>query len=267
MKIRELLLFLRKRIVALRLAVNRCIACGKLICSNEMLCEECRAKYNEERAWECGSCGKRLSECNCVPHHLEAASVQRLLKLLRYRVDMPNAVGNRIIYRLKKVPLLRMHQFFAEELTSSVSRLFLNDDCLITHVPRTVRQRKKYGFDQSECIARALSERSGIPVLTLLERKRTNEVQKRLSGISARAANVKDAFYPADTNFSLRGKRVLLIDDIVTTGASMAECARVLRRMGAREVIGVALAVSYRHPNLKYEHDANTREERFNRKR
>ena len=263
----ELLLTLREKAVTIPWLVRRCAACGAVLGTEKILCSECYERYREERLWECGTCGRQLSECTCVPPYLETASVHKLLKLLRYRVDMPSSVDNSIVYRLKNVPLWRVHQFFAEELVGLLERLSPDDSYVLTHVPRTVKQRWLYGFDQSECLARALSVRSGVPFFSLLVRKRTGTVQKGLSGLALRAANVKGAFCPADTEFSLRGKRVLLVDDIVTTGASMAECARVLRRMGAREVIGVALTVSYRHPNIKYEHEANTHEERFYPKR
>ncbi len=266
MSLRTLLFGLRERVSAARLAVDRCLACSAVLSSGALFCDGCRAAYGEERSWECGSCGSRLSECACVPHRLEAASVHKLIKLLRYRTDLPEAVGNRAVYKLKRYPLMRAHTFFAAELAPSVERLLSPDSSyIVTHVVRTAKQRRKYGFDQSACLAEALAKRLGLPYDTLLARKKDSRVQKHLAGAEARAANVKGAFYPKE-EISLRGKRVLLVDDIVTTGASMAECARVLRRMGAREIIGVSVSVSYRHPNIKYEHDANTHEEKFYRK-
>ncbi len=267
MSLRALLFGIRERASAARFNVNRCLACDAVLPLGALFCDECREAYREECLWECGSCGRKLLECTCVPRHLEAASVHKLIKLLRYRTDLPSAVGNRAVYKLKRYPLMRAHTFFAEELSPSVERLLSSHSSyIVTHVVRTAKQRRKYGFDQSACLAETLAERLGLPFDTPLARKKDSRVQKQLAGAEARAANVRGAFYPRE-EISLRGKHVLLVDDIVTTGASMAECARVLRRMGAREVIGVSLSVSYRHPNIKYEHDANTREEKFYRKK
>ena len=56
----------------------------------------------------------------------------------------------------------------------------------------------------------------------------------------------------------LTGKTVLLVDDMITTGATMVAAADVLRRNGAKRIYAVALATAMRHPNIKYEHAANT---------
>ena len=84
-----------------------------------------------------------------------------------------------------------------------------------------------------------------------------------MQGLEERRENVRDSYLPKDAKLSLHGKRVLLVDDIVTTGASVAECARVLRRMGADEVVILALAVAIPRTNLAYELKENTHLERY----
>ncbi len=240
--------------------VNRCIACRATIARQDFMCSSCLRDYRQERLWECGICGRGLSECTCVNEYLEKAAVHRTVKLLRYQPNIPEAVGNRILYRLKRHRVFGIHRFLAAELSETVRRQILpNETYVVTHVVRNRRQKKKYGFDQSECLARALADALALPYVAALNREKKAHVQKKISGADARRENVKGAFSPAH-GVTLRGKRVLLVDDIITTGASVAECARVLRRMGAREVIGVCAAISYRQPNIKYEHDVNSRE-------
>ena len=133
---------------------------------------------------------------------------------------------------------------------------------MITFVPRTVRERRKYGFDQSKEIAKALSERTSIPYAELIKRCAKAAPQKKMKSTEERLQNAR-ASYRAASNDSLKGKTVFLIDDTVTTGASISVCASILRKMGAREIIAVAPFLSYRHKNIHFEHMKNSREERF----
>ncbi len=243
--------------------VHRCLACRATVSETTFLCPSCFEVYKQERLWECGICGKPLSDCTCVNAYLESAAVHRAVKLLRYQTDMPEALGNRVLYRLKRHHISRIYQFFAKELAQAVRKLIQPDEkFVVAHVIRSHQQEKKYGFDQSACLARALAAELGLVHISAIRREKRSRIQKNITGAEARKENAKGAFSPKK-GISLRGKHVLLLDDIVTTGASMAECARVLRRMGAREIIAVSVAISYRQPNIKYEHDANTHEERF----
>jgi ComF family protein len=107
------------------------------------------------------------------------------------------------------------------------------------HWTRLVRRR----FNQSALLARALARESGVPCLPdLLVRVRRTPVQGEL-GRAARRRNVARAFKLRGRHLvRVRGRTVVLVDDVHTTGATLEECARVLRRAGAAEVRAVALA-------------------------
>ena len=109
---------------------------------------------------------------------------------------------------------------------------------LVTFAPRRPAAKRRTGFDQGEGIARAVAHRLGIPFQDLLERKGFSVPQHRLKG-DAREENVRGVFHPRTL---LAGETVLLVDDIVTTGASVRECARVLKGAGAQKVFVLALA-------------------------
>ncbi len=98
-------------------------------------------------------------------------------------------------------------------------------------VPLYWRRRLQRGFNQAELLARGLSRRTGIPVVKALGRLRPTPAQAGLSN-SARRQNVSQAFRAR----GVQGKRILLIDDVMTTGATAASCAAALKQAGARRV-------------------------------
>lgn len=114
---------------------------------------------------------------------------------------------------------------------------------LITWVPISAKRLRKRGFDQVELLAKAVSPELGIPAEKLLDKFRDNRANSGLKTPAERRANVLGVYRAVDPA-RLRGKRVLLLDDIVTTGATASECARVLLTAGAEEVIFAAVAAA-----------------------
>jgi ComF family protein len=104
-------------------------------------------------------------------------------------------------------------------------------------VPLYWRRRWQRGFNQAELLARGLARHTGIPVVKALGRVRPTPTQAGLSN-SARRQNVAKAF----RSRSVPGKRILLIDDVMTTGATAAACAAALKLAGARRVALLTLA-------------------------
>lgn len=112
---------------------------------------------------------------------------------------------------------------------------------VLTWVPVSTFRRFQRGYDQCELLAKALGEELSLPHRKVLRKIRNTPPQSRLTSASARRANILGA-YKVVKNVDLQGKRVLLLDDIYTTGATMNECARVLLTAGAKEVHGIAIA-------------------------
>jgi ComF family protein len=104
----------------------------------------------------------------------------------------------------------------------------------IVPVPLNWRKQWSRGFNQAELLARHVSKRRGIPLMNALRRKRVTSTQAALA-TAGRKRNVAGAF-AARANADLAGKRVLLIDDVMTTGATAGACASVLKRAGAKSI-------------------------------
>lgn len=116
---------------------------------------------------------------------------------------------------------------------------------VLTWVPISRRRKLKRGFDQVEKLAFALAEHLDMQPVQTLRKIRHNRPQSSISGPAHRRANVLGA-YKVIRPEALWGKRVLLLDDVITTGATVGECARVLLTAGARQVnVGAVAAVRH----------------------
>lgn len=109
----------------------------------------------------------------------------------------------------------------------------------VVAVPLHWRRKWERGFNQSELLARSIARRCGLPLLKPVKRRRATRVQAGLSN-TRRRENVAGAF-TAKTN-AARGLRILLIDDVMTTGATASACAHALKKAGAQSVALLTLA-------------------------
>lgn len=109
---------------------------------------------------------------------------------------------------------------------------------IISYVPMTKKAVRKRGYNQSEILARGLSRYIGIPVVKAINKTKNNLPQRTLDS-KQRKENVKGAFSVCT---EIKGKSVLLVDDIITTGSTISECAGILYDAGASSVYGICAA-------------------------
>jgi ComF family protein len=116
---------------------------------------------------------------------------------------------------------------------------------VVMPVPLHRARLRERGYNQSDCLCRGISEVTGIrPLRRVLTRRRNTASQTALSEVE-RVSNVADAFaVRAGTGLRIRGSRILLVDDVITTGATVRACASVLRSLGARSVRAASAALA-----------------------
>lgn len=112
----------------------------------------------------------------------------------------------------------------------------------VTYVPMDNRKKRSRGFNQSELLARGISERANIPVIHKLQKIKATQAQVDLSE-KERWENVNGVFEFTNTGGTdIQNKRILLIDDVLTTGATASACSRILRKNGAEKIFVATLA-------------------------
>jgi len=112
---------------------------------------------------------------------------------------------------------------------------------VVTWVPVSRKRLRKRGYDQAELLSRAVCRVWETKPVRLLKKTADTPAQSKLSDAAARRANVLGVYEAVETE-QICGRRVLLVDDICTTGATMAECVRVLKEAGAESVVCAAVA-------------------------
>ena len=228
----------------------KCTSCSTLlgidVPEEQALCDDCQRLWESEALETCGVCAKRVGDCACLTERMQKARCQGFYKLVYYVPSRKAPVQNRLIYAVKQTRDRRSVAFLASELWSTMERLLREEKLernrvILTYLPRSAMARLQYGTDQAKMLAKELGRLSGLPVESLIRRKggRANS-QKKLDPI-ARYQNAKSAFEISEGS-EIKGRVIFLIDDIVTTGASMAVGTRLLRKMGAREVYAFAVA-------------------------
>ncbi len=120
-----------------------------------------------------------------------------------------------------------------------VARLDSTRFDLVTAVPADPGRRRRRGYNQAELVAKAISKDTGLPYVDVL--MRVKPVHQIGAERKQRLEQIKGAFMPFRELF-IKDARVLVVDDVVTTGATLAECAKVLKQAGAKRVWGAAVA-------------------------
>jgi len=241
MNIRQLI----KRIT-FYISVPKCVNCKeKLDIDDHGLCKSCVKVYEEHKGRNCPRCANKLSYCSCSSDFLSKHGVKKLIKLFRYSKQEQASASNSLIYSLKQDNREDVLDFLADELAEAITRVIddKKNKYVITNIPRRKKAIIKYGFDHAAMLARRLSEKLDVEYRPLLI-SQSKKAQKSVIG-EGRIANAKFALRGRKTQ-DLRGKTVIVVDDIVTTGASMSKCAALIRKCNTRKVIGAVLGIAYK---------------------
>lgn len=211
-----------------------------------VLCPDCAKAWREAAESVCPRCGESRSHCRCAPTALTAAGCDCLVKLTRYRAHQ-HGVPERLILRCKDVNDRALFAHLAAELMLPTFRALQAsgtalEDVVLTYAPRRIGVAITVGHDQAKQLARALARGLGVPCVGALRRARDGAQQKELSA-AERQENAAHS-YAVRASEAWRGKTVLLVDDICTTGASLAACTHLLLEGGAAHVIAVCVAVT-----------------------
>lgn len=203
----------------------KCVLCGALLKADETdLCHTCRT---ETPIWK-----NQPFSISFVANWLALWYYEGNVRssLLRYKFSNRRSYAD-AYGRMLAMQLLDLQEKFD----------------VLTWVPISARRRSHRGYDQVALLARSVGKELGIPAVPVLKKIKHTPPQSGISGQAQRKANVLGV-YRALPSADISGKRILLLDDIITTGATCSECARTLLTAGATNVICAALAAARQQP-------------------
>ena len=199
-----------------------CLGCGA---EGEWVCKNCYNKINAESVF-------------CFAEYLEN-NLDILVSPYQYKEE--EEIIGKIIQHLKYYYVLELKEVISCLLKDFVknNQAFFKDIQIIAPVPLHARRLAERGFNQAEEIAKILGTILNKPVINCLKRVRYTKQQARLNK-QERKQNVVAAF--KIKNPSLLKEKVLLVDDVFTTGATVNECVKVLRQAGVEKILAFTLA-------------------------
>jgi Predicted amidophosphoribosyltransferases len=217
---------------------NRCVFCEEL--GELAVCEKCKKEVIYVMEPRCKKCGKPIrystqEYCYDCENKEKAFDEGRSLWLHK-------GVVAQSLYRFKYCKRIGNGKFYAQELVKQYAQQMKRWEIMeIIPVPVHKKRLAKRGFNQSEVVAKYMSEYLQIPMnATAVERSMHTKPQKQVGG-KRRRQNLKGAFRM--NKGAKVAKNILLIDDIYTTGSTLEELARTLRRAGARKVCFLTISI------------------------
>ncbi|WP_411676745.1 ComF family protein [Caproicibacter sp.] len=223
MKFKKIILFCLELIFP-----PHCVFCDKIVAPGTKVCQGCSSAIKPVSAMRCMNLSGGGQNIPCAVLYSYEDQVRDSIIRFKFYGEKSNA------------------EFYADQLSELIgSRMNASSFDVVTAVPISRERKKGRGYNQSELIARKIAEKLNLPYRECLEKIRDNPEQHLLPR-TERMKNVK-GIYRADKDLAA-GNSILLIDDIVTTGSTLCECAGVLLESGAEAVSCAAIAQVERSP-------------------
>lgn len=210
-----------------------CVGCGG---EGSFLCESCLRSLPRIEPPVCSKCGRPYTGGHLCPDCLDwASAIDGIRSPFRFEGAIREAV-----HQLKYRNLRAIVPDLAELLYIYLQRNSLPVEVLVP-VPLHRKRLRERGYNQSLLLAESLGKLIGMPVwVDCLYRQKNNPPQARTATLRERQNNIKDAF--TCRNSRVRGARILLIDDVATSGATLDACTAALKASGAESVWALVLA-------------------------
>jgi len=209
-----------------------CVGCGQ---EGAYVCETCRASLPVQPDLVCPKCARPLDAygaCGpCSSHPLRIDGITAAFRM--------EGVARDMVHRLKYDNLRAIAPQMASLMAQHIGDTTTIADVVVP-VPLHPKRERSRGYNQALLLARGIAASLSLPLETRsLRRLKDTPAQARLDHIETRRANISGAFQARDV---LEGRRVLLVDDVCTTGATLEACALALAEAGAAEVWGLVFA-------------------------
>lgn len=219
-----------------------CFSCTqKIIPVVSQICPECH-KLSER-----GEYHKKCSKDNPLKgiicaSYFEEGPIREMIHNFKYNgvVELGESLAELMVKALKENFKIQISNYKSISKLKTSKFDIGNWEFVITFVPLHWRRQAQRGYNQSEILAKIISEKLSVVCCQLLVKLRSTKRQAELTG-SNRRKNLERVF-SAKTDIDIKNKRIIIVDDVTTTGSTLNECAKALKDAGAKEVWGLVVA-------------------------
>lgn len=210
---------------------SKCNVCGRA--ESGTVCNICMSSLDYLQGITCLHCGKQLNEqypySICPDCKAGVFYYERAYSCFEYK-----GMGKVLMHKFKYEGKVQLSKVVAGLMEERLKNEGLKTDAIVP-VPIHAKKFEARGFNQSHVIARELGERTGLPVIDCLERTKETKAQYNLDR-AQRHLNIVDAFSVRIRYNIDKYKSILLLDDIYTTGSTVNECSKVLKKAGVKAI-------------------------------
>ena len=242
--------FLKK--LSLLLFPPRCVYCRSITersSTPPALCPKCRGLYERERTAPCIECGNPADTCTCTfPYR---GAITDYFCVAPYSKSQ-DTVSKKIVLTAKSKRLGYLFDFMADQIVGLYrlerhieEKQKLGIPLIVTYVPRNPDTICEYGFDQAKELAERVAKRFGLECIAALRHKRGVSAQKEMN-LAMRHENAENSYCEGKDISLVRWCNIIIIDDLITTGATVSACSSILRRNGAVKITAVTFAKNTR---------------------
>lgn len=221
---------------------NRCPFCGGFIMWDRHICDDCEEALQNANSIICRKCGK--DKCICGNGHLHYD--EAFATFIYNEEPVSNA-----IYSFKETGETNIAEYTARDIALRIKRENIPVPDIIVPVPMGRKKRRKRGHNQAELLARCIGKCLDRTVRSDILFKYDTKDEQHFHNAEERQERVKSLFYAGKSDLS--GMTVMLCDDVMTTGATINECAGLLKQLGAERVISAVCAVTILEKTLSEE--------------
>lgn len=213
---------------------NRCPICNNFIKWDKLCCEKCIAEIPFVNESICMECGKPNCICNKEKFY------DKCIVACFYEKEIPMGIVN---FKINNG--INFGEYFADYLSEKIKESDLSRAIdLITCVPMTKIKVNERGYNQAKEIAEYISKNLNKKLSNKLIIKNDDKLIQHKLNSAEREKSVIGAYYPHRNAISLKGKTILLCDDVITTGSTLNEVAKQLKKLGAETVICAVIATT-----------------------
>ncbi len=215
----------------------KCGFCNELTGTNSFICDNCKYRLNQQYVGKCRYCGKTAFN-NDVCYECENKKIyyEKLIFFNEYTQEFKEKI------HLYKFFDKKFYYNFFEELI--YDRLFGTEADIIIPVPVSKKRLKERGYNQAGLIGEKLAKDMKIEYDGEILKKVKNSEKQSMQNFRKRQESVKNLFKISD-NLKVKDKRIILIDDVFTTGATANECSKILTEAGAKSITVAVICISH----------------------